>query len=173
MSRPAHSFAPLMTIAALLAACEREPLTGPPELRLGRDECRECGMLIYEDRAAAALLLESPAGREHALFDDIGCMLDFERTPGENETVLARFVRDYAARTWLDADRAAYLFAHPDHLPTPMASGIAAFADTDAAESQRARAGGELLTFNQITAARAQWKSDRLSPTAPAAPAPH
>ena len=42
-----------LAAASLLAGCDRAPLSGPPELRLGRDECVECGMIINDDRCSS------------------------------------------------------------------------------------------------------------------------
>lgn len=91
-------------------ACERADLTGPPTLRLGRDECAECGMPINEDRCASGMLVVREGRRDHIHFDDLGCMLDFERHGGGGVTVLERFARDYTARTWISAERATFLF---------------------------------------------------------------
>lgn len=114
-------------LAAALGGCERTALSGPPELRLGRDNCAECGMLIVEDRCAAAMLVETDGFREHLLFDDIGCMLARDRDTGHGSDPVARFVRDHSARSWIDADRAILVVADPDRIATPMASGLIAF----------------------------------------------
>ncbi len=150
-----------MLTALALAGCEGKPLSGPPPLRLGRDECSECGMLISEERSSTALLLERDGRREHALFDDLGCMLDLERENLEGGVVVARFVHDYLTRQWVDASHATFLLADPDRLPTPMSSGLAAFADRSAAEKAQAEFGGALLDERGIAAARKSWLDRR------------
>ena len=47
---PAFALAASLAALATLASCQQTPLTGPPELKLGRQECGDCGMLINEDR---------------------------------------------------------------------------------------------------------------------------
>jgi hypothetical protein len=43
---------------ASIAACRTGELTGPPDLRLGRDECAGCGMIISDGRCASAMLIQ-------------------------------------------------------------------------------------------------------------------
>jgi hypothetical protein len=159
VNRP--TFFSLFALLAVLSGCARPPLSGPPELRLGRDECRECGMLISEDRCCAALLLERDGVREYALFDDLGCLLDFERTRLDGAVVVDRFARDYAARQWIPAGTAAYLLAEPERLVTPMSSGMVAFAASAAADEARGRFGGRVLDLAGLQLARAGWAEVR------------
>lgn len=158
----------LILAAAALTGCSRPPLGGPPELRPGREECAECGMLVSEDRSACAALIERDRERLYAFFDDIGCMLDYERAGAGEAEILERYVHDYAARGWLDARAAVYLFAGPGAIQTPMGSGIAAFATADAA---RAQAPGELMDLESLRAARRGWMDERSGSPA-AAPTP-
>jgi nitrous oxide reductase accessory protein NosL len=153
----------LVAIAILLAAgCGREELAGPPELRPGRDECAECGMLIHDERAASALLVERGRRREHLLFDDVGCMLDHEH--GAELGVVERFVRDHGSREWVGAAGAAFLLTESDELHTPMGSGIASFADAADAESAQHELGGEVLDYTALGVARLEWLEARLQP---------
>ncbi len=151
----------LSAVVGLLAlapiGCGSESPSGPPQLRLGRDECRECGMIISEDRCSAALLIERQGRREHVLFDDLGCMLDLERDDLGGATVIVRFVHDHTTRSWIDAPRATFLLADPEKLPTPMSSGMAAFAARDDAEKARTDSGGVLLDYHGLAAARKAW----------------
>lgn len=155
----AHRLACLGGALALLAlaGCDRAPLHGPPALRLGRDECRECGMIISEDRCCSALLLERAARREYALFDDLGCMLDAERAGLDGAAIVERHVHDHAGGGWLAAESAVYLLTTSDKLVTPMASGMIAFADRNAAHSAQAAHGGELLDYRALGEARRAW----------------
>ncbi len=160
---------PITVLAALtLAGCTRPPLTGPPELRLGREECAECGMLVSEDRCSSAALIDRDRERLYIFFDDIGCMLDYERTSADDAEILERYIHDYATREWLDADNAAYLFAGPQAIQTPMGSGIAGFATADAA---RAQAPGQVMDLDALRAARRAWMEERYGKPA-AAPTP-
>lgn len=124
-------------LALSLTGCARDPLTGPPNLRLGRDECAECGMLVNEDRFSAGALIERRGRREHVVYDDIGCMLDIERTSRLDARVLERWVHDAGTRAWLRAEDARFILADPQIVRTPMGTGIAAYAD--AADAQRVR----------------------------------
>ncbi len=146
------------TLALALTGCGRESSSGPPTLKLGRDECRECGMIVSEDRCSAALLIERQGRREYALFDDLGCMLDLEHDGLDGAAVVARFVHDHTTRSWVDAAQATFLFADPDKLRTPMGSGMIAFAVRGDAEKARAEMGGTLLDYQGLAAAREEWR---------------
>lgn len=151
----------LALVSLLLAGCSGEPLSGPPQLRLGRDECRECGMIISENRCSSGLLLERAGRREYVLFDDIGCMLDVERGGLDGATVIDRFVHDYATRAWTRAADATFLLADREKLQTPMSSGMVAFSTRSAAEQARSEFGGELLDYPGLAAARKAWLDAR------------
>src|SRR5262245_16948176 len=58
--------------AALLGGCERASTDSPPAIAYGRDECAHCGMIISDDRFAAALIVRDGAQSHPLLFDDIG-----------------------------------------------------------------------------------------------------
>ena len=154
---------PYTAIAAsgLFAGCGAEPLAGPPDLRLGRDECAECGMLISEDRCSTALLVDAAGRNEHRMFDDIGCMLDWEHDHAGETPVLGWFVHDHGTRSWIGGDDAHYLLTDPQSLATPMGSGIVAFADAAAASRKREECGGEVLTLECLRPARRAWMEAR------------
>lgn len=146
-----------MTIVALAlltpVGCRRGEIDGPPELRVGRDQCIECGMLISEDRCSAGVLLERDGVREHALFDDVGCFVEWlADNDGGRPSVVRVYLRDYDARAWLEADSAVVLRADPDRLHTPMGSGIVAFSDRAGAERSQAASGGTITTFGELLA---------------------
>ncbi len=138
-------------LLTLHTACRRADVTGPPELRVGRDQCAECGMLISEDRCSAAVLLERDRERLHAIFDDIGCLLDWRQAPHDPPVrALETYLRDYDARTWIAAESASILRADPDRLHTPMGSGMIAFANAASAEARRHEFGGALTTYPEL-----------------------
>ncbi len=153
--------ATLISIAATLAACGRTPLHGPPELRLGRSECAECGMLVSEDRCSSSLLVESRALREHLLYDDIGCMLDHEHKGLPGFTIIERYVHDHNTRHWVQAENASFLFTDPQSLYTPMGSGIVAYSTKSDALAAAETHGGTVLDLAQLTDARIAWKQRR------------
>lgn len=147
-------------ILAALSSCGRPPPDGPPDLRLGRDECRECGMIINEDRSAAGVQLDQDGRILPALFDDIGCMLDLEDKESGARAV-GRYVHDFGHRTWLPAQDAIFLLSSETALPTPMGSGIAAFSGRSDAEAAQRSRGGVLLDYEQLRIARRAWRKDR------------
>ena len=157
-----------LVFAAASAGCAREPLTGPPDQRVGRDSCFECGMLIAEDRCAAAALVERNGRREHAHFDDIGCMLDALEPDAGLGTALELYVHDYDTRAWVRAEEAVYVVAESSALRTPMGSGIVAFKDREGAARAAAGAGGETTDFSGVSERRSAWRAARREPGAAA-----
>lgn len=152
MNRAACSII-VLALAASVSACRREAPTGPPELRVGRDQCLECGMLISEDRCAAVILMERGGAREHAVFDDVGCLLDWlGETHDPPARALETFLREYDARTWIPAHSAVVLRADPDRLHTPMGSGIVAFANAAAADARQREFGGTVTDYAALVA---------------------
>ena len=158
----------VLAILLVLAGCDRSQLSGPPELRLGRDECAECGMLINEDRCSSAYLVERAGRRDHVLFDDIGCMLDYAHESPRDVHLLDGFVHDHPTRAWVPASSAQFLLGPPPKLATPMGSGIWAFADRAQADGLRADVSGEVFDLEGITTARRAWMDARYG--TPAAP---
>ena len=60
-------------LLVLLTACGQDAPAGPPTVRYGQDPCAGCGMIISDDRFAAAWV--DPAGEAAPrLFDDGGGM---------------------------------------------------------------------------------------------------
>lgn len=103
-----------------------EPVGGPPRIRYGEEPCIQCGMIISDERFAAAWR----AGRDERHFDDIGCMVAyFRKHHPEGETQY--FVRDFGGDAWLDPTVAALVRA--PGIKSPMSYDIAAFATRDAA----------------------------------------
>lgn len=162
------STTPAITLSAalltLLTACGTAPLAGPPDLKLGRSECHECGMLISEDHCACGLLVEHQGQREHLLFDDIGCMLDAMHNAGGEFITIEAFVLDYPTSRWLTAAEASFVLADPDRLRTPMGSGIAAFASPEDARQEASTHAGTVHDFPAIIPARRAWMQERYGP---------
>lgn len=146
--------------SAAVGSCGRSEPSGPPELRLGRDECAECGMLINDGRSACAALVDRAGRAEHAMFDDLGCLLEFLHDRSGDQTVKQAWVCDYTNRAWSRAESAVYLFVGDGRLPTPMGSGIAAFAGADGARAVQAERGGELMDWPAVARARRAWMEE-------------
>lgn len=147
----------------LLSACSVEPLSGPPEVKLGRSECAACGMIISEERCSSALLVDLEGRREHRLYDDIGCMLDDEGDVGLEGVVLQRFVHDHDTRAWVEANLATFVLVERDAIPTPMGSGIVAYATREAAERSVAANAGQTHDYPSAAVARRDWMHRRIT----------
>ncbi len=141
--------------------CSGRDWEGPPELRLGRDECAECGMMINEDRFSAGALVQRNGHREHVLFDDIGCFLDFERQLSPPDRTEKRFFRDYEQRKWLTSHNARFVIADREKLITPMASGMVAVERDADAERVSEMGSGKVATWDELVKARKAWSDSR------------
>jgi nitrous oxide reductase accessory protein NosL len=155
-------------VAALIPACGPAELSGPPSVRLGRDECAGCGMLISEDHCSCAMLVAEDGGKTYLIFDDLGCLLDY-RADHPQAVVAEVFAHDYSTGQWVQAATASYLSAtSPSSLNTPMGSGIVAFASRAQAEAQQKTTGGDLVSFDRLADLRRDRKeAARTSPSGP------
>jgi nitrous oxide reductase accessory protein NosL len=116
---------PMAAAAALgyqLLPGERQS-NGLPAISWNEERCANCGMVISDHRYAAAWIRAGGA-EEH--FDDMGCMLAM-LVDGAIADETEYFARAFDSDAWLDARTAAYV--RSDALRSPMAYGIAAFAD--------------------------------------------
>jgi copper chaperone NosL len=134
-------------LAALLAAGCASP--APRPIAWGEERCRHCHMAIADPRFAAELVTSK--GLVYT-FDDVGCLAAFVREGTVAEAqVHSLWVYDYLQPdSLLDARQAVYLRA--DTLRTPMSSHLAALRPGPAADSLRARLGGELLARDRLPA---------------------
>jgi nitrous oxide reductase accessory protein NosL len=105
----------------LLAACSREPQTGPVEIKFDRDTCFRCSMAI-SDRHYAVQVRGGPKNQAFK-FDDIGCALFWLKDqPWSNDPATEIWVADFHDGKWLNARTAHYLGGKT----TPMAYGFGA-----------------------------------------------
>lgn len=127
---------------ALLPGDEEQ--TGVPQIKLGRQECARCSMVIADGRFAAAW---RDADGKARVFDDPGCMLldQVELTPADGTQY---WVADYRDETLIDATTAAYVVS--DAIRSPMAYGIAAFATRAAAEGALTELGGTVADWRGV-----------------------
>jgi copper chaperone NosL len=132
-----------------LTGCNQTTATEPtpPEIHYGEDMCEFCGMIISEERFAAGYI--SADGREH-VFDDLAGMFQAHLQSGDVEAVTAFFVHDYEDNSWIRAETAHYVLSQ--ELPTPMLSGLVAFANPGQAATLAAEVEGQLLTFDEVMA---------------------
>lgn len=121
-----------------------EPQTGIPEVKLGKQQCARCGMVIADGRFAAAW---RDADGKARVFDDPGCMLldQLELAPAEGTQF---WVADYRDETFIDATLAAYVVSGA--IRSPMAYGIAAFATRAAADGALGELGGTVADWRGV-----------------------
>lgn len=133
------------SLVILLAACSTSSgEVQPPEIHYSEDVCDACGMLISDAKFAAATVEEDGAARK---FDDIGDLVAYYAPPAAAK-VKAYFVHDYPSEKWLRAETA--YFVQSPQIQTPMAHGIAAYADRAAAESAAHKYGVPVMTFDEV-----------------------
>ena len=92
---------------------------GPGPIKLGRDACDFCGMIVSELRYAAEI--RGSVNNKLYKFDDVGCAVHFTMREAWAAEPAAKFWA-MDGQTWLDARQAVY---RPG-LPTPMGYGYAA-----------------------------------------------
>jgi nitrous oxide reductase accessory protein NosL len=125
-----------------LAGCGGQPAAaGPPQIAFGRDTCAACGMIISDERFAAALTVEDI---EPVLFDDVGEML--QTVAAEGLAGRRAWAHDRESVAWLDAMTATYV--RGDAGTTPMGTGFSAFANRDAAAAFAAEQGGDVMAWD-------------------------
>lgn len=125
----------------ILAACGPQAAPDePPAIRYGEDICDECNMIIDDARFAASYVTMTGDVRR---FDDIGDMLVYSQK--HDEAVHIYWVHDYDSAEWINAETATFVLS--PNLTTPMAWGLAAFADETGAEAFITENGGSSMTF--------------------------
>lgn len=146
---------------ALLSGCGGGRGPRPPVIRYDRDVCAQCGMIISDERFAAAYVTKSGEAR---LFDDIGDMLVYEKEHGE--AVVAYYVHDFRSRKWIPAEAAYYV--RGDSVKSPMGWNIAAFENEAEAREFAEKTGSRLMTWQELRAADLTMPhGPRESPRAP------
>lgn len=144
---------PMLPLASLsllmLAACRHQIAVAPPQIHYGQDACASCGMTIDDSRFASAVIYRAPSGPERvAIFDDIGCMLAWQRDHTTDRTIAA-FVHDYKTGRWIDAARALYVRSKA--IQTPMGWAIAAGETLSDAESAARGEGLKAMNFDELS----------------------
>lgn len=133
----------LICLAACGSNANAEPT--PPTIHYGEDMCHMCGMIISDERFAAAYITR--AG-ENFIFDDTGDMVQYHL---QNQTnVAAFFVHDHQDKSWIRAETAFFVLS--DDITTPMGSGIAALASKEQAQALANEVSGQMMTFDQVLA---------------------
>ena len=146
----------VLVLAVAASGCSRGGAEGPPPLRLGRDVCAACGMMVSEERSACGVVVEKDGEREHAVFDDLGCLFEFERS-GEPR-VVAVYAKDRGTGAWVESASAWVLVSDKERLRTPMGSGMAVYRDQTRARAGAVEFGGDVVRMDE---ARARWSGAR------------
>lgn len=107
--------------------------------------CAYCKMAISERRYAAEAV--DSEGNVYK-FDNAACLTRFVTERQLRSRMAAYYVADYETRSWLDARHAVY--AKSPAIPSPMASGLAAFRDTSQAQSFAAGFRGQTIAFEDL-----------------------
>ena len=135
----------------LMSSCNEETNTAqPPQISYDRDTCVRCGMIISDERYAAALVAPDGSVR---LFDDAGEML---LSAAEDEKAVQHaWAHDRQGRQWIDATAAIYARGAPE--TTPMGTGYVAFARREDAEAFADQTGdsGQVWTWEEVIARQA------------------
>ena len=124
VNRRAFNLALGASLAALAAGCSQQP-PGPKAVKLGRDVCEHCNMIVSELRFAAQTW--DAKRRRARVFDDFGCAVLHAAAASELDDPAhlvwgADSTADLKAQAvWLDARKASYR----DGLHTPMGYGYA------------------------------------------------
>ncbi len=105
--------------------CARKTALVPPQIHYGLETCADCKMIINDAHYAAAIAwcATPDAPTQISVFDDIGCLLSWQKhhAPGQ---VAAMWVKNVSTAKWLDAPSAVFLAN--DQISTPMGWGVVA-----------------------------------------------
>ncbi|MBI4741702.1 MAG: protein NosL [Betaproteobacteria bacterium] len=118
---------PAAALGFSLSGCNREPSTGPADIKWDRDVDPRCSMVIGDKRFAAQI---RDPNRKVTKFDDIGCAMFWlmQQPFGEQTPNTEYWVADYRKGGWLDARNAHYL----EGKKSPMGYHFAAVSEPEA-----------------------------------------
>ncbi|MCC6944616.1 MAG: nitrous oxide reductase accessory protein NosL [Thermomicrobiales bacterium] len=142
------------TLPFVLAGCGDDAASAddPPEIKLGRDNCDRCGMIISEERFASGIV---DAKGNALLFDDAGEMVATVQEEGLGER--RAWVHGYPSLEWIDATKAWY--AVTMETPTPMGSGVFPFDSEQEATTFAAEQGGMVFRWEELLSS---WTFDAM-----------
>jgi copper chaperone NosL len=133
----------LLIWLALLAGCTAQP----EPLQFGTDACHVCKMTLMDNKFGGELVTRK--GKVYK-FDDLNCMVNFYHSgyiaPAEFSHKL---VVDFNTRGQL-MDATTAFFLKSDQVRSPMAGGIAAFADEAALKNAQREIGGIYLSWQEV-----------------------
>jgi copper chaperone NosL len=142
----------VMLVSVVLTACGAgSDASGPPDIQYGRDVCVQCGMIINEEKFAAAYTLDD--GTEKS-FDDVGGLVLHQRETGDVLNLENTWVHDYETVDWVDVQNA--YFVATLSVSTPMGHSILAFSDEARAQAFASSVDGEVVLWDVVFAMPAQ-----------------
>ncbi|WP_194233954.1 nitrous oxide reductase accessory protein NosL [Paenibacillus donghaensis] len=139
--------------ALMMSACGDKKYEAVP-INEDVDICAECKMQVKDDAYATQLTM---ADGKNYKFDDIGCMENWEKEHAQ-EKLGMDFVRDYNDKSWIEHDKATYVY--DASIRTPMAYGVISFKDKKSAEDFVAKQGaGKIMDAKELEAH--DWKQNK------------
>jgi copper chaperone NosL len=129
----------------VLVGCGGKKASGsePPSIKLGRDSCDRCGMIISEERFASGIVDEKGNA---TIFDDPGEMV--ASVQAEGSTGRSVWVHGYPSMKWLDANDAVYVVAK--EAQTPMGTGVVPFDNDSEALTFAEEKEGSVYTWEEL-----------------------
>jgi copper chaperone NosL len=134
---------PAIFLMLFASACSTEP----QPINFGKDNCDFCKMTLMDNHYGAELVTKK--GKVYK-FDDLNCFVGFEKEGSvPADQIAGRFAVDYQGNGQLIPLESAF-FLYSDKLSTPMASGVAVFADEAGRDQVFQQAGGEKKNWQQV-----------------------
>jgi len=142
-------FSKLLVLCLLfLSGCDSKIDTSAKDVKLDRDVCERCKMVISDKDYNAQVV--NPKDGKRYFFDDIGCaLLWIDEQKIEWASVAVIYVADADTTKWIDAKAAFYT----DGANSPMRFGFAAHAKVPE---------GEHRSFSQVVKSVLEIKEERM-----------
>jgi len=132
-----------MSAMLIFAGCDVYQKEKRPHIRYGKDRCITCGMIISEERFAAA---SDTADGHFAKFDSIGCLVLYRKK--SQFPVERAWVHDGEGGEWMRARDA--FFVKSQEIMTPMGDGLLAFKTRESAERFSMGKNAQVLSFEEL-----------------------
>ncbi len=143
----------LIAAAAIAAGCGGKAYK-QQAIHEETDRCETCNMAVKDDSYATQIITTEGQALK---FDDLGCMNEWMRENG-TDTIGAAFVRDYHSKTWVNYEKAYYVYE--TSFKTPMAYGIVSFEkESDAQAFIHEQGKGKLMTAKDLDSH--SWERNR------------
>lgn len=132
-------------LPVVLVSCGGDKASGnePPQIKIGRDACDRCGMIISDERFASGIVDEKGKA---LVFDDPGEMVATVQEEGLNGRRV--WVHGYPSLKWMNAEDAVYVVTKAAQ--TPMGSGVFPFDNQAEAAAFANEKGGDIYTWDEL-----------------------